>query len=736
MRPHEVGHTDIFGGMPASGGRKPHDITSPLVSPKIRPFHLERRAIVYVRQSSPQQVLEHRESTARQYALVDRARALGWSPGQVEVIDEDQGRSGQTAEGRLGFQRLLAEVSLDHVGLVLGLEMSRLARSCKDWYQLLELCALFHTLLADQDGLYDPTDYNDRLLLGLKGTMSEAELHMLQMRMHEGRLNKARRGELFGQPPIGYVKLPTGEFALDPDEQVQDVVRLIFDEFERQGSLHGLLRYLVHHGIRLPVRVQSGPDRGRLEWRRPNRETLQNLLHNPTYAGTYRWGHRRIDPRRKLPGRPGTGRVTQHREPGLIVIENHLPAYITPERFRANQERLAANRARIDTLGAPRQGPSLLGGLLVCGRCGQRMRVDYGDGRGQLRYACTRATSDYGGPTCQGLAGRVLDQLVTQQVLAALEPAALELSLAAAEDLRRERDRLARQWQQRLERAHYQCQRAERQYQAVEPENRLVGRELERRWEQALAELQQVEAEYDRFQRAQPAAVTAQERAQVLALAENIPALWRAPTTTAMDRQRVIRCLVERVVATVDKATNRVAVTITWAGGQVSGHEVIRPVSRYEQLADYGRLVSRIEELRDNGLSVAEVAERLNAESFSPPKRASGFTGPMVARLLRQRRGRLGPRPRTMNVGVLRPHEWWLSDLAERLRVPTATLLGWVRRGWIHGRKVGEVAGGRWAVWADEDELERLSRLHRCPRSWDQKPLHAELIIPKDQPRS
>src|SRR5262245_12243147 len=721
-------------GDPRRGAAGVSDSRLSLLSPKVKPFHLARRAIVYVRQSTPQQVAEHKESAARQYALADRARALGWSPGQVDVIDDDQGRSGQTAEGRLGFQRLLAEVGLDRVGLVLGLEMSRLARSCKDWHQLLELCAIFRTLLADQDGLYDPTDHNDRLLLGLTGIMSEAELHVLQRRLHDGKRNKARRGEVFTVPPIGYIKLPTGEFALDPDEQVQAVVRLLFDEFERQGTVHGLLCYLVHHGVRIPVRPHFGPQRGQLEWRRPNQETLQNLLHNPTYAGTYRWGHRQTDPRRKIAGRPGTGRYAADVGDGLILIEGHLPAYITPDRFRANQERLAANRCRADAPGPPRHGPSLLGGILFCGRCGCRMRVDYGHGRKQLRYTCSVASGSYAEPTCQTVAGRVLDGLVGQQVLAALEPAALELSLHAAADLQRERDRLTEQWQQRLERAQYQCQRAERQYQAAEPENRLVARELERRWEQALADVRQVEAGYDQFRRAQPAALTADEHAAVRSLAADIPALWRAPTTTAADRQRVVRCLVERVTATVEKETNRVAVTVAWAGGAASTHELVRPVSRYEQLADYGRLKGRIAELRDNGMSLADVAERLNAEGFRPPKRATRFTGAMLARLLR--RGGRGPgrRARALTGATLAADEWWLSDLAARLRVPTATLLGWARRGWVHARKVGGATGGYWAVWADGDELDRLARLHGCRRSWDQKPLLAELITPKERP--
>ena len=251
-------------------------------SPKLKPWHLDRRAVVYVRQSTPQQVADHQESTARRYALADRAVELGWAREQVLVIDDDLGRSGESAEGRPGFQRLLAEVALDHVGLIIGLEMSRLARSCKDWHQLLELCARFHTLLADADGLYDPADTNDRLLLGLKGTMSEAELHILKERMYQGKLNKARRGELLGTPPIGYVRLPSGEWAIDPDEQVQATVRLIFDQFDREATLHGLLRYLIHHGIRVPVRPAHGPNRGQLEWRRPNRVTLSNLLHHPS----------------------------------------------------------------------------------------------------------------------------------------------------------------------------------------------------------------------------------------------------------------------------------------------------------------------------------------------------------------------------------------------------------------------------------------------------------------------
>ena len=697
---------------------------------KVHAHHLDRKAIVYIRQSSPQQVAEHKESTARQYALADVAVALGWSRDRVEIVDTDQGRSGQTAAGRLGFQYILAELGLDHVGIVLGLEASRLARSDPDWAPLVRSCGLFGALLGDYDGLYDPTDFNDRLLLGLKGIMSEAELHFLRVRMHEGRLNKARRGELFNHASIGYVREPGRGLALDPDAQAQAVVRLVFDQFDRQGSVHGLLRYLVQHGIRLPVRPHFGPNRGQLEWHRPCRETLLNLLHHPVYAGYYRHGHRALDPRRKVPGRPGTGRTVHQPEDCLVLLEDRCPAYITPERFWANQERLAANRARAEAAGAARQGPSLLGGILRCGRCGQRMLVTYGGRASRLRYSCSRAMVEYAEPLCQSLAGRVLDEMVTAQVLTALEPAALELSLAAADDLQQERARLHQNWQQQVERARYQAERARRQYDAVEPENRLVVRELERRWEEALKEQRRFEEEYARFDRNQPEGLSAAERAHIRTLARDLPALWQAPATTAADRQRIVRLLVEEVIVTVRGESEWVDVTIGWAGGYRSSQALVRPVQRYQQMADYERLLNRIDELRKTGRTLAEVAEQLNREGFHPPKRSRTFTKGILAGLL-TKRGRSGPRPRAVAARrLLDEHEWLLTDLAQKLEMPQATLHRWIRVGWVQARKL-PTPGGHWVIWADADELDRMTRLRTCPRGWSEEPVLEQLTKPK-----
>lgn len=701
-----------------------------LRSPKLRPWHLDRQAIVYVRQSTPQQVLDHKESTARQYALADRAGDLGWTRDRVVTIDDDLGKSGQSIEGRPGFQRLLAEVALDHVGLILGLEMSRLARSCKDWHQLLELCGRYRVLLADAEGVYDPTEHADRLLLGLHGVMNEAELHVLKQRVYQGKLNKARRGELLSTPPIGYVRLATGEWAIDPDEQVQAVVRLIFDQFDREATMHGLLRYLVHHQVRIPVRLRGGPSKGQLEWRRPNRATLQSLLRHPSYAGAYRFGHRPTDPRKKQPGRPTTGKLIRRPEDCLVLIRDRLPAYITWERFAANQQRLAANRNLPGTPGAPRNGPAVLAGLVRCGRCNRRMVVRYAGPKNRPSYTCTRGSADYAEPLCQGLSnGAALDELVARQLLAAVEPAALEASLAAVAGVERQRAELTRQWQLRRERAAFEVDRAARQYQACEPENRLVARELERRWEEALKAQRELDDEYGRFVRSAPAALSDAALSSIRALAADLPAVWSAATTTSADRQRIARLLLERVVVTVDKASERADVQLHWVGGAVGSHALTRSVRRYDQHSDYPRLVERLRRLCGQRQTAAEIAQRLTAEGFHPPKRTDRFTRDMVLRLI----GRLGfhrQEPHGSRVGLGRD-EYRPGGLADRLGINRDTVRRWVKVGWVHVRRD---ENGHRVIWADASELKRLRALHQLPRTWANKSRLAKLKTPKPRP--
>jgi DNA invertase Pin-like site-specific DNA recombinase len=671
---------------------------------KIRDRHLDRLAVVYVRQSSPQQVLEHRESRERQYALARHARALGWPEERVLIIDEDQGQSGKSAAHRLGYQRLVAELTMDHVGLVLGLEMSRLSRSSKDWHHLLEACALFGTLLADQDGVYDPNDSNDRLLLGLKGTMSEYEQFTMRNRLDRGRIHKAERGELFPNVPLGYAKLPSGEVGLDPDEQARSVVQLIFDKFDELGSLWGLFHYLVRHGIRLGIRPHHGPRRGQLEWRRPSLPTLRDVLRNPIYAGAYAYGRRPCDPRRKT---AGSGRPVQRSVPmseWKVLIRDRVAGYITWERYLANQERLRQNRSRPDTTGVPRNGAALLTGLLVCGTCGRRLSASY-QGQGRARYSCVRHLHEAKEQVCYGLKAAAIDDLVSRQVLRALEPAALELSLQAIDGIQQERGRLHRHWEQQLERARYESERAERQYQAVEPENRLVARTLEQRWEGSLRDQRHLEDEYDRFLQAQPARLSEAERARILALSGDIPALWTAPGTTASDRKEIVRLLVERVVVHVRNDSEYADAVIHWRGGFSSRHEVVRPVRVYAQLRDHDRLVGRIAESRRAGRTASQVAEELNREGFRTPRGRGDYTPELVRRLL----SRYGLTGEAIHAAQLGPDEWWLPDLAGELQVSEIKLREWVVKGWALARKTS--GQGRWVVWVDAEERRRLIEL-------------------------
>lgn len=701
----------------------------PPASPKIKPWHLDRAAVVYVRQSTPQQVADHRESTARQYALTDRAVLLGWPRGQVQVIDADLGKSGQSIEGRPGFQRLLAEVALDRVGLILGLEMSRLARSCKDWHQLLELCGRFRVLLADADGVYDPGEHADRLLLGLTGMMNEAELHVLKGRMHQGKLNKARRGELILSVPSGYVKEPSGRVSLDPDEQARGVIRLIFDQFDVSATVHGVLRYLIANQVSLPVRHRGGPEQGKLAWHRPCRETIRQILLHPIYAGAYRYGHRPLDPKRQASGKPlrvrGSGLPVEGCQ---VFIRDRLPAYITWERFQENQRRLAANRASAEAPGAARGGGALLAGLVWCGRCGRRMYARYRRS-GRPTYVCSTERSDYGLPLCQSASADTIEAWLSGLILEALRPAALAASLTAAGEVEQRREQQVRHWQQRLERARHEAERAARQYHACEPENRLVARTLERAWDEALQQVQRLEAEFERFTRDCPRLLGEAEQEQIRRLAGEVPTLWHDPSTTAADRQQIARLLLERVVLTVARDTDQVAVRVEWAGGAAREQTLRRAVRGYKDQQEWPRLTARLAQLHQAGRDADAIAAALGSEGFHPPKRAAGFTANMVRRLLHE----LGlkarvPRCNTAGAG-LTDEEMWLRDLAKLLQVSPHTVQGWRRKGWLDARQVGGL-GGPWAVRASEAEVARLRELHACPRLWTNRERLAELRKP------
>jgi hypothetical protein len=441
---------------------------------------------------------------------------------------------------------------------------------------------------------------------------------------------------------------------------------------------------------------------------------LLNLFRHPAYAGAYRYGYRQTDPRRKQPGRPSSGRRVHPPEECLVLLRDRVPACISWQRFQVNQERLKANRSHAGSPGAPRNGAALLGGLVRCGRCGRRMQVHYAGRKPRPApwYDCSRGTSSYGEPVCQSVSGAVLDAFVAGQILAAVEPAALEASLAAVAEVERERAALTRQWQLRRERARFEAERAARQYQACEPENRLVARELERRWEEALRQQQLLEDDYGRWQRSAPARLSAEDEAAIRALAADLPAVWQAETTTPADRQRIARLLLERVTVTVDKASERVDVQLHWIGGLVRSHALSRPVSRYDCRSDYPRLVERLRSLSGERLRAAPIAARLNAEGFRPPRRAKRFTVGIVLRLLAclgvPRRSRYGSQ------AGLEADEFRPMGLARRLGVSRDRVRRWLRSGYLSVRKDED---GHAIIRADAVELRRLRELARHPRA-------------------
>jgi DNA invertase Pin-like site-specific DNA recombinase len=655
--------------------------------------HWARLAVVYVRQATMPQGLEHQESTCLPYGVVRRAIAWGWPEARVLVSDEDLGRSGTSAEGRQGFQRLVAEVGLAQIGRSLGVEMSRWARSSKDWHHLVESCALFGALIAELDGIYDPSRYNDRLVLGLKGPMSEAALHILKQRLPQGPLHKARRGALRFALPMGCIHDAASAVGYDPEAQVQHVVRLIFRKFEELGTLHGLLRYLVQHDIPLGVRVREGPAKGTLEWRRPNRMPLQKRLKHPRDAGAYAYGRRQVDPRNKHPGRPSMGRVMRPRPASHALLQEHVPAYITWAQYEQHRARLAANRARAETLGAVRPGPSLLAGVLVCGRCPRRMQGRDGGPRHRHSDTWSRVATDYGGDYCQDLPGAPVDAFVSQGVLTALEPAALTLSWEATARREQEGRDLNRLWQQRLERAADEAERAARHYHVIEPEHRLVAQQLAQEWEEKLPAHRHLQEEYARVVQAQPRSLSAAEREAIVQRAHHVPALWYAPTTPMAERKERVRQIIQRVIVTGEGMSERLQITIEWVGGGTPAGVITRPLSRIEHWRDSPRLCARLRDMAQAGYTTSQLTERLAQEGFRSPKQAKPFSRQAGIALMR----RLAVyHPRRRRRPPLPAHEWWLSALARAWGVATSTLHRWRQCGQLDAR--GHPQSKRWVA--------------------------------------
>ena len=652
----------------------------PEPSTKVTAGHLARDAYLYIRQSSLHQVAHNTESSRRQYDLRGRAVALGWPADKVIVIDVDQGQSGASAADREGFQRLVADVSLGKAGIVLGLECSRLARNNADWHQLLQLCSFTGTLICDEDGLYDPSTINDRLLLGLKGTMSEAELHFLRARLQGGLIAKARRGELALRLPIGFVYDAAGAVRLDPDVQVRDTISHLFSTFERTGSAQAVVKAMRKEDIRFPARHLGGPHHGELYWVPVLHGTVLFTLHNPRYAGCYFYGRRR---------RVGGGLDGHHRtemkprDEWTVFLPTAHPGYITLETFEKNQATLAANAQSLGDdrrRGPAREGPALLQGLVVCGRCGRRMTVGYHrrcDGSLVPDYTCQGEGIAHGRPPCQNVCGSGVDAAVTDLVLEELTPLAIEAAFEVAAELSRRAEGAERIRRAGIERARQDAEAARRRYLAVDPANRLVADTLEADWNAALRVLADEQDAYERSRSREAAALDEEQRARVRALTRDLPKLWGDPATPMRERKRLMRLLVTDV--TLVRAEEHITAHVRLSGGAAHTLEVPRPLTAYELHTTAPATIALIDELLDDH-PYDEVVGILNERGLTGGW-GKPFSVPSLTQLCRLR-GIPNHRERLRAAGMLT-----LEEIAAELGVTPQTIKIWQRRGDITGRR-------------------------------------------------
>lgn len=675
-------------------------------SPKITDDHLRRGAILYVRQSTSAQIREHHESTARQYALKDRLVALGWPDERVMVIDDDLGISGSRGTERPGFRRLLKLVTDQQLGIVLGLEMSRLARNSKDWHDLFEVCAIFNTLIADEDGVFDPQDPNDRLVLGLKGIIAEMELHTMKVRLERGRMNKAQRGELFHDVPVGYVFDERGLPALDPDAAARHVMAMFFDLFQSVGSSNALFHYLAEHNIRLPFRAKRRDQRGVIEWRLAAKTTVYGLLKHPLYAGAYGYGRHK---NYKLKNGNKAGR--KHLPPAQwkVLIKDVHPAYITWEQFEQNQRRLYENDSVGDRSGPVRRGSALLAGIIVCAHCGRRMSPNYSNKTGGLYHCSRHRTVAHAKPCNSSIRCAMLDEFVAAKILEALAPAGVDLSFRVIEDEQARREQLDTLQVHRVDQAQYAVEVAERRFKHVDPAHRLVASQLEREWEAALAQLQVATTELQQLRNRQHVKLSPAERQKLQNTCADIAFLWREHATVE-ERKQIVRLLLHRVEVEVQNNSDRVSVRLHWSGGFESSHVILRTVQQFQQLEAYEQLIDRLLELTLAGKRTPEVASILEQEGFRSPRNDRPISPMMVQKLLLEQ-----PRCRQqLTDPPWEPDQWRSAELANQLSIPEKRLKHWVRKGWA--RAIQRPHGRVWVICASQDELERLQQLASSQR--------------------
>jgi DNA invertase Pin-like site-specific DNA recombinase len=642
-----------------------------MLNAKIADHHLARQACIYIRQSTMAQVRLNQESTERQYNLANQAKSLGWTPEQIRILDGDLAQSGQQTTRRDDFKTLVSDVAMGQVGAIFSLESSRLARSNKDWHRLLELCAITKTLVFDGDGCYDPADFNDSLVLGMKGTFAQAELHIIRARLHGGKLNKAQKGELRFPLPVGLV-FDGDKIVLDPDQEVQGAVRAVFELFEQENTAYGVVQRFHQLGLLFPRRSYGGTWNGKLIWGRLTHSRLLGVLANPSYAGTYVFGRyqscKQIDPTGEICTRSRRMPEEQWR----VVIADHHPGYITWERFLANRRRVAANRTNNEVFAGPaREGLCLLQGLLFCGVCGHRLTVRYTGNRGLYPiYECNWRHREALQPHRMCLPAKPLDDAISERLLTAVTPLTIKLALAALTNLE-ERDRvISAQWHRRIERARYEADLAERRYEEADPSNRLVASTLEKRWNDAMQRVLELKAELAHFERQTMHSVTAEQKQRILQLGRDFPRLWKAPTTSARDRKRILRLLIRDITVVKVPQPKLLHLQICWQGGATETIEVRQRPNYPEAIRYPDSFVAKIRTLAEQ-YDDKEIATRLNGERLTSATGKS-FTASMINWIRHKHRiFRPSPPDGTLNV----------SQVRARYRVSLWVVHYWIEHG-------------------------------------------------------
>jgi DNA invertase Pin-like site-specific DNA recombinase len=684
-----------------------------MMTAKITEKHLSRLACVYIRQSTPAQVRFNQESTERQYDLAGKAQTLGWRPEQIRILDRDLGQSGSRTTNRTDFKALVSDVAMGTVGAIFSLEASRLARSNQDWHRLLELCAITNTLVIDEDGCYDPTEFNDGLVLGMKGTFAQAELHIIRSRLHGGKLNKAKKGCLRFPLPVGYV-WDGDKIVIDPDQEVQGAVRTVFELFEKEGTAYAVVQRFQAFGLRFPRRSYGGIWNGKLVWGRLTHSRVIGLLANPSYAGVYVFGRYQSRKQVAPSGEISTVSRPMPREEWRVTIPDHHPGYITWDRFLANRHRLESNKTNSELIAGPaREGLCLLQGMLVCGCCGRRLTVRYtGNGGLYPSYECNHARREgLMRQNCVTTRATPIDTAIGERLLAAVTSVTIELALKALTTLEERDQAIGAQWRRRIERARYEADLAERRYEAVDPANRLIAATLEQRWNDALQRVAEIEAELQNFERQTLRTITADQKQQILQLAGNFPKLWTAPTTTPRDRKRMLRVLIKDI--TISRGTERqLLLQIRWQGGATESIALRLPPKRPDAVRYPSEFVGRIRQLAED-YDDCEIAGRLDSEGL---KSATGkrFTTAMIS-WVRFKYSIAGPaRP----AGALS-----VANIAQRYGINPSVVYYWIETGVIDAQR--RRPGVPYAITitdeVDRDLRERITRSSRI-RPLSQEP--------------